>query len=145
MSDLDLQIAGRLQGRGARLTKTRRQVVSALLDAPGPRSPAELATALSTVPQSSLYRTLAVLAGAGVISQHHGSDGITRYEPAEWLTGHHHHLVCIICGAMVDFALTEGAESTLRRLAEDVAAANAFTTDGHTLEVEGRCRDCVRA
>jgi len=106
---------------------------------------AELATTLATVPLSSLYRSLAVLGDAQVVVLHHGPDGITRYEPAEWLTGHHHHLVCISCGAIVDFELEDAAEAALHRLAEGVAAAHTFTTDGHALEIEGQCGDCSRA
>lgn len=119
--------------------------MEALLDAPGPMAASELATSLATVPLSSLYRSLAVLGDARVLALHHGPDGITRYEPAEWLTGHHHHLVCVSCGAIVDFALEDGAEEALHRLAERVAAAHTFTTSDHALEIEGQCGDCSRA
>ncbi len=145
MTDLDVRIADRLQDRGSRFTDTRRRVVSALLDAPGPVAASELAASLGTVPLSSLYRSLSVLGDAGVISLHHGPDGTTRYEPAEWLTGHHHHLVCIMCGAITDFELGDSDEVTLHRLAERVAAFHEFTADDHTLEVEGRCRECADA
>lgn len=145
MAELDHQIADRLHVEGVRLTPTRRRVVEALLDATGPLATAELAASLVTVPLSSLYRSLAVLGDARVVSLHHGPDGITRYEPAEWLTGHHHHLVCISCGTIVDFELEDAAEDALHRLADGVAAAHAFTTSGHAVEIEGHCGDCRSA
>ena len=47
--------------------------------------------------------------------------GITRYEMAEWLAGHHHHLVCIECGAVEDIELPEGLELELERLVGQVS------------------------
>jgi Fur family ferric uptake transcriptional regulator len=119
--------------------------VEALVDAPGPLAAAELATSLGTVPLSSLYRSLSVLGNARVVQLHHGPDGVTRYEPAEWLTGHHHHLVCVDCGAVSDFELAERAEAILHDLADEVARDNGYEARGHALEIEGRCRECRSA
>lgn len=145
MTDLDTQVAARLEESGARLTTTRRRVVHALVEAPGPLAAAELATSLGTVPLSSLYRSLSVLGDARVVQLHHGPDGVTRWEPAEWLSGHHHHLVCVDCGAVADFELDERAEAILHDLADDVAHANGYAASGHALEIEGRCKDCASA
>jgi len=119
-------------------------VVAALEHADGPRSAAELHAELAgTVPVSSVYRTLAVLEEAGVVEPHHSAKGITRYEMAEWLAGHHHHLVCIDCGAVEDIALPKGMETKLEELVGQISELSSFSASGHSLEVDGRCPRCA--
>ena len=105
-SAFDIRVERRLTESGVRFTRGRRTVIRALATADGPRSASELYQDLrARVPLSSLYRSLTVLEGAGVLSPHHGTRGMTRYELAEWLAGHHHHLVCVDCGAVDDIHL----------------------------------------
>ncbi len=119
-------------------------MVAALERADGPRSASELHEDLGRkVPVSSVYRTLAVLEEAGVVAPHHSAKGITRYEIAEWLAGHHHHLVCINCGAVEDIELPPGLETQLERLVSQVSGTSEFSASGHSLEVDGRCTRCA--
>jgi Fur family ferric uptake transcriptional regulator len=141
---VDEQVRGRLARHGARYTPHRTAVVAALSRADGPRSASELSDDLGDdIPISSLYRSLAVLEGAGVITPHLGARDLTRYELAEWISGHHHHLVCIDCGAVEDVALPESVEDQVRGMVSDVGSASSFTPLGHTLEIEGRCAGCA--
>lgn len=134
----------RLGERGIRYTRGRQQVMEALIRADGPRAAVELHREMQPpLPLSSLYRSLAVLAEAGILSPHHGVQGMTRYEPAEWLIGHHHHLVCVDCGAVGDVELSSEMESAIERVAVRIAGAEGYALTGHTLEVEGRCRLCA--
>ena len=143
-SSLDAQVRTRLSESGVRYTGGRQRVVAALAEADGPRSAAELHESIGPdVPVSSLYRSLAVMAEVEVLAQHHGSKGVTRYELAEWLAGHHHHLVCIDCGTVGDIELSPALESTLHDVVETVAESGRFEAVGHALEVAGRCRDCA--
>lgn len=143
-SSLDRQVEGRLRDRGVRYTRARRAVVSALTAGGGPRSAAEIHDDLNRdVPISSLYRSLAVLEDAGAIAPHHGTRGLTRYEIAEWLTGHHHHLVCIDCGRVEDIEIPDGHEDRLRVLIREVSDAASFAATDHSLEIEGRCNRCA--
>ncbi len=136
------EIEQRLTDHGARFTRGRRQVVHAVASADGPRTASELYRGLHDVPLSSLYRSLAVLVDAGVLSPHHGADETTRYELAEWLTEHHHHLVCVSCGSITDVAASADQEATVDRLAAALAGATGFMVSGHRLEIEGRCSTC---
>lgn len=111
--------------------------------APGPMSAAELSDLLGAeVPLSSLYRTLAILEETGVAVHHLGAKGLTRYELAEWLTGHHHHLVCVVCGSVADVEIPEGEEESLRQLVSRIAARSDFKPTDHALEIEGTCPEC---
>jgi Fur family ferric uptake transcriptional regulator len=142
-SNLDQAVAGRLAARGARYTPARRAVVAALHGSSGPRSAAELFDEVGTeVPLSSLYRTLGVLERAGVVVPHFGARSITRYELADWIAGHHHHVVCVSCGAVEDIDVPADLEERVGKVVEDLAALVSFDPVGHTLEIEGRCARC---
>lgn len=141
---LHARVRGHLADSGIRFTRGRRLVVEALEQAPGPRSAAELHDRLGgAVPLSSLYRSLGVLEDAGVLERIHDPNGLARYELAEWLSGHHHHLVCVECGTARDIELGEGLERSVARLARTLAGELDFRVSGHRLELEGMCETCL--
>lgn len=141
---VDREVEKRLSEHDVRYTRGRRVVVSALAAADGPKSAAELHSDIGpSVPLSSLYRSLTTLEETGVVMHHFGAKNITRYELAEWLTGHHHHLVCIDCGAVEDIEIPKAQESQVVGLVDRVSAAASFTPIDHALEINGRCARCA--
>lgn len=141
----DKQIAHRLSDLGVRYTAGRRAVVTGLANSEGPMTVAELQATLSTpIPLSSLYRSLSVMSEAGIVSPHHSGHGVTRYELAEWLTGHHHHLVCVSCGSVNDIEISSDHEQRLKELVSTLAAGSDFAASDHSLEIDGECRECRR-
>jgi Fur family transcriptional regulator, ferric uptake regulator len=144
ISTLDRQVEQKLLQHAIRYTEGRRAVVSALSKSDGPRSAAEIHTQIAdTVPLSSLYRTLTTLEEAEILSPHYSLPGVTRYELAEWLTGHHHHLVCIDCGQVEDIETEPALEKRLQRIVNDVASGARFKESNHALEIEGLCQKCA--
>ncbi|MCH7584014.1 MAG: transcriptional repressor [Acidobacteria bacterium] len=142
MSQIVDQIADRL-GADIRLTRGRREVVDALTRARGPLSAAEIHLSLDGgVPLSSIYRTLTVLTDAEVVALHRSRDGVTRYELAEPLQHHHHHLVCVECGRIEDVQFDEPAEIVVHEIVSRVASGRGFRAVSHTLEIEGSCERC---
>jgi len=134
----------RLTEAGFRFTRARRLVVRALAESPGPRITADLHAALSDeVPLSSLYRTLSVLEGAGILAREHGSDGVARHELAEWLTGHHHHLICTGCGVVQDAAPDPAVEREIVGLVARIAAVAGYRATDHRIDIEGTCAACT--
>jgi Fur family ferric uptake transcriptional regulator len=143
-SVVDRQIEQRLFESGVRFTKGRRAVIDTLSRAKGPMSASELSHDLGpAVPLSSIYRTLSVLEEAGVVAHHLGAKGLTRFELAEWLTGHHHHLVCVECGAVADIDIPAAKEASVRNLVSEIAEMASFQATDHALEIEGRCAKCA--
>lgn len=141
---LDREVDKRLGEHLVRYTAGRRAVIRALADADGPLSASELQERTKgTLPLSSIYRSLSVLEEAGVLSPHHGARGLTRYELAEWLKGHHHHLVCIDCGAIEDVPVTDRHESQVDAVVAAISSKASFTALNHALEIEGRCARCA--
>ncbi len=142
--EIHQQVRERLADAEVRYTTGRRAVVTALLRARGPRSAGEIVDlVVGAVPISSLYRSLAVLDESGVIGKHHDVDGIARFELAEWLVGHHHHMVCDRCGNVEDVALSGHEEDALHELVDRVGDSLGYTVSGHVLEVEGVCATCA--
>lgn len=142
-AQIEQQAVSRLAAHEIRYTKGRRQVIRTLVKAEGPRSASELHKDLSeAVPLSSLYRSLSVLTRAGILSTHHGTGGVIRYELAEWLMGHHHHLVCDTCGTIDDIELPEDSESALNEVVSRATRFRDFVATGHSLEIAGRCTSC---
>ncbi len=135
-----------LQGEGIRFTPARRLVVRALGEAAGPQTAGDLHTTLGRdLPLSSLYRTLAVLEDARVLAKEHDGGGVGRYELAEWLVGHHHHLVCLSCGEVRDVGIDPQTEKAIARLVEAVAGGTGYRATGHRIDIEGTCAACRTA
>lgn len=117
--------------------------MTTLAGADGPLSASELEREIGTLPLSSIYRSLSVLENAGVLAPHHGAKGLTRYELAEWLRGHHHHLICIVCGTVDDVEVSEPHERDVERIVKEISADMTFSPVSHALEIEGRCWRCA--
>ena len=143
-NNLDREITQRLNDHHIRYTKGRQTVVDVLSASDGPLSAAEIHGKLrGRVPLSSLYRSLSVLEEAGVLVPHFGHKTVTRYELAEWLRGHHHHLVCLDCGSVDDIELPENLESEVTQLVTGIGSMAKFSPVNHSLEIEGRCVRCA--
>jgi Fe2+ or Zn2+ uptake regulation protein len=140
---VEREVETRLRDRDIRYTRARRAVVEALANSDGPKSAAALTKELGQdVPVSSLYRSLAVLEEAGVVVPHFAAKGLTRYELAEWLAGHHHHFVCAECGTVEDIQIPAEYEERVLSLVSDIATLVSFEPSNHMLEIEGRCSRC---
>ena len=142
-TSMDREVERRLGEQAIRYTRGRHTVVSALAAAGGPLSAAELFEAVDrSLPLSSIYRSLTVLEEAGVLAQHNSAKGLTRFELAEWLKGHHHHLICVECGSVEDVPVTAEHESHVDRIVNEISNAASFQPLNHALEIEGRCSGC---
>lgn len=139
----DEDVAALLKAVDQRYTTGRRRLVAALQEGTGPLTINEISAADENLRQSSIYRNLTVLEEAGVVTRIVTNDDFARYELAEALTAHHHHhLICTICGAVVDFELDGRVERTLDRALANAAEAAGFTPADHRLDLLGTCASC---
>jgi Fe2+ or Zn2+ uptake regulation protein len=136
-------VAARLAAVGQRYTRMRVKLVGVLARAGGPLSLPEILAAEPGLHQSSAYRNLAVLEQAGAVGRILTSDS-GRYELAEGLREHHHHLVCLSCGSVIDVALPAGSERAIDMAIQAAAEASGFQPSGHRLDVLGVCSSCAR-
>jgi Fe2+ or Zn2+ uptake regulation protein len=134
------RIAGVLRGRGYRLTPQRHAVLKALASSHECLTPdAILERARSFCPdigRVTVYRTLELLGKHELVCRVHAPDGCRAYMMTR-PDGHHHHLVCTVCGATVDFM-----ECDLAGLEERLERETAFQVRGHLLEFYGICPEC---
>src|ERR1700742_2456477 len=100
----------RLAEHQQRLTAAREQLVDILATTDRPLTIPEILDGRPGLAQSSVYRNLVVLEQVGVVHRVVTHDEFARYELAEDLTGHHHHLVCSNCGRVEDLPASESIE-----------------------------------
>jgi Fe2+ or Zn2+ uptake regulation protein len=140
--DLHGEAARRLAAQDQRYTRCRRSLVEALDAAESPLSIPRLLDHDRSLAQSSAYRNLAVLERAGVVHRIVAGDDFARYELAEDLTGHHHHLICGTCGDVRDFTVARELEGDLDRALRRIARQHGFSVDHHRLDLVGTCAAC---
>ena len=97
------------------------------------------------VPLSSLYRVITDLVAAKVLTKLEFREGFARFEMAEDLAEHHHHLVCTRCSKVIDFELPV-LETAVDGVATEVRKRSGFRVHSHRIDFFGLCAECsVRA
>ena len=127
-----------LRARGFRITPQREAIVREVLRTDGHITPQDVARRvqrrLPAVNPSTVYRTLAMLEGAGVLRHAHREQGAEYHRSEE---ASHVHLTCSSCGAEDDLSMDE-AES-LERV---IQRHRGFRPDLTHFAISGLCRDC---
>lgn len=138
MSQTD-NIANRLSELGHRLTPQRLMVISAIENSDGHISAEEIYTQVAAkyphINISTVYRTLELLKRLNLVTETDLGGGQLRFHPAG--KGHHHHLVCQQCGAIIDLD-----ESVLSPLKDTLRREYKFSADLRHLAIFGRCAKC---
>ena len=132
-------IASKLSELGYRLTPQRMMVLSAIENSDNHISAeeiyAQIVVKYPNVNISTVYRTLELLKRLGLVTETDLGGGRVRYHSAE--KGHHHHLVCQECGAIIDLD-----ESVLSSLRDTLLREYKFIADLRHLAIFGRCVSC---
>lgn len=133
------QVLARLRGLGRRLTRQRYLVVEALLAGERPQSAEGIYQRCREkdrgISYPTIYRTLEMLVEAEVVRKLHFGGSKYWYEAA-WQREHHHHLVCLECGAKEPIMVCP------RELIAREAQRNQFKVLDHQFEILGICKDC---
>lgn len=131
-----------MQASVGRTTRQRTAVMALLSEVEEFRSAQELHELLrrrgESVGLTTVYRTLQALADAEEIDVMRPPGGEHLYRRCS--SGHHHHLVCRVCGRTV-----EVAGPTVESWADKIAAEHGFADVSHTLEIFGTCAECAAA
>ena len=88
----------------------------------------------SSMSFATVYNTLNTLAQAGTLRELTIDPERKRYDPD---TSHHHHLICVLCGKIVD--IPEGMAVDLPQ-----EQAQGFTILGSHIEFYGNCVACKK-
>ena len=129
-----------LASHGIRSTRQRLHVLEALSVEPNDATAQEIFEALrargESIGLATVYRTLALLSGRGVVDALMHRPGEICYRLCSG--GHHHHLTCSECHHVVELA-----DCRLEPWLERLGGAHGFTVTGHAVEVTGICADCA--
>jgi Fur family ferric uptake transcriptional regulator len=135
-----------LAGAGYRRGAARQAVLELLDEQACARSAVEiedlLRRRLSTsrpVSRASIYRILDQLEALGLVSRLEVGQGVVRFEAVREGSGHHHHLICDVCGTLTPFTDPE-LERAIDRLSQRVA----LNVSEHEVVLHGECSDCSR-
>ncbi|HEY1833235.1 MAG TPA: Fur family transcriptional regulator [Solirubrobacteraceae bacterium] len=134
--------AGRaLADAGYRRGGARRAIVELLDEQTCALSAVEIGESLRArrheVSRASIYRVLEQLEQIGLLQRVEVGQGIVRFEPLRHGAGHHHHLVCELCGRLEPFT-DEALERAIRRLSERLP----LHVHGHEIVIRGSCQSC---
>ncbi|QJE71779.1 transcriptional repressor [Aerophototrophica crusticola] len=120
--------------KGLKMTEQRRvisRVLSESHDHPDVEQVYRRASALdNNISIATVYRTMRLFEEANVIERLDFGDGRARYEEAK--EEHHHHLIDVQTGEVVEFASDE-----LERIKEKIADELGYNLIGHRLELYG--------
>jgi Fur family ferric uptake transcriptional regulator len=127
-----------LQAKGLRMTPQRRAIVAEVMASEGHISPPAIARRVRErvpgVNPSTVYRTLGLLEGLGIVSHAHLEAGPEYHRSAE---SGHVHLTCSRCGSEDSLSLEEAD-----RLKELIARHHGFTPDLTHFAISCLCSAC---
>lgn len=134
----------RVADAGQRYSPGRALLVTMLAAVDRPVTIPELLDANPEIPQSSAYRNLSVLEAVGAVTRIATFGEHARFELAEDLMGHHHHLICTSCGRVDDFTVPDAVERSVDRALDGVVAPTGFLPHAHRLDLLGLCASSQR-
>ncbi|MDP7067606.1 MAG: transcriptional repressor [Acidimicrobiales bacterium] len=141
-AQIDEKVASLLHNMGHRYSTVRRRLVTVLRSAGKPLTNSQIVDSDTSLVQSSVYRNLNVLEESGAVTRIVTHDEFTRYELAEHITEHHHHIICTSCGDIADFSLPSSVEKSLNSSLRQAANRTRFSVDNHRLDALGTCAAC---
>lgn len=124
-----------LRGQGFKITTPRYRVIERLAGRDGNFTAEELAAELAPVGRATVYRTLKLLLDQGLICRVVLGHGSVAYRMSHKV--HHHHLVCLGCGATEDIGRC-GVDEVIATVRE----ATDYDVVGHRIEIYGFCPSC---
>lgn len=132
-------VAGRLKQHARKLTAPRRALIEVLARQAHPRSIRELLGEmhLQRCDLATVYRSMHLLEKMGLVKRFDFGDGLARFELVRDDHGHHHHLICTGCSAVVEIE-----DCFPEALEQRIASGSGFSSVSHKLEFFGICPAC---
>jgi Fur family transcriptional regulator, ferric uptake regulator len=129
-------------GGKQRITPERYAILDAVLEIQGHFDVESLYYRLKAnavkVSRATVYNTLDILQGCGLVSKYRFAENTSRYEKA-FGRPHHHHLICLQCGDIIEFI-----NEKFDKIQEDVCTDKNFLAQSSTLQIFGTCSKCKK-
>jgi Fe2+ or Zn2+ uptake regulation protein len=137
---LPKEILDSLKTQGLKLTPARLAIIEVLCTRKMPVAVSELIAELAgrgiKADRATVYREIGFMQKREIVEQIQFGDRVKRYELVD--EGHHHHLVCIECGKVVDVPLADDLHAAERA----IARKTGYRIERHSLEFFGACPEC---
>ncbi|GAB6082187.1 transcriptional repressor [Desulfuromonas carbonis] len=131
-----------LAAKGLKSTRQREVILDEFLRCASHPSTEELYLRLRKkhpgIGYATVHRALKLFSECGIAEERNFGDGQTRYESRSG-EEHHDHLICLGCGAIIEFE-----DLRIEELQAKVAAQHGFVIENHRLELYGRCGKCAQ-
>lgn len=129
-----------LKQKGFSITNQRRVIIAEILRCGSHFDIESLASRMYAKNRQSaratVYRTVKILADAGIIKREMLGENHSHYE---FIEQDHGHFVCSSCGKIIELACP-----TLASFLENVSTSHDFTINRHSVELFGFCGECER-
>ncbi|MDD9995970.1 MAG: Fur family transcriptional regulator [Dehalococcoidia bacterium] len=125
-----------LENRGYKATAPRKAIAKHLEQKHETFTAEALSEELPSVGRATVYRTVKLLLEAGLVCKVPMIDGARVYSLAR-VGHHHHHSVCVQCGAVGEFKAAI-IDRSLRAIAADIPGQVVK----HRIELYVTCNDC---
>ena len=129
-------------GGKQRITPERYAILDAVLEIQGHFDAESLYYRLKAndvkVSKATVYNTLDILKGCGLVSKYRFAENTSRYEKA-FGRPHHHHLICLQCGDIIEFV-----NEKFDKIQEGVCTDKNFSAESSTLQIFGTCSNCKK-
>jgi Fur family ferric uptake transcriptional regulator len=125
-----------------RITPERFAVLEKILTTDGHFDADELFLKLKTggskVSRATVYNTLDLLEGCGLVLKHSFGENHSHYEKGLGRF-HHDHLICVRCGAIIEFA-----NNRITRLQNEICREKNFRPHSSSFQIFGKCEKCQK-
>jgi len=132
-----------LQNNGLKLTSERLVILKESLATEGHFEADDLLVILKQkgckTSRATVYRTLEILALAGILRKVYLGGSAIQFEKAFGLP-HHDHMVCQNCGARFEFESPE-----LQKLKDELGHKHNFAVTDYGMQIFGLCANCAGA
>ncbi|ERK31009.1 MULTISPECIES: Fur family transcriptional regulator [Clostridium] len=129
--------------KGYKLTPQRRAIVNSIIKNEGKHLTAEeiydeVKRDCPEIGLATVYRTILLLEDLGIIYKLDLDDGCARFELAHEGENHrHHHLVCNVCGGVI-----EVEDDLLDEIEQKIQNSYNFAITDHSVKFFGVCDKC---
>ena len=129
-----------LKEKGLLYSKQREQILKTFMKVRSHLAIDDLYNAVrkknSRIGLATVYRTMRVICDCGLATEVDFGDGVRRFED-KYRHQHHHHLVCIKCGRVI-----EVTSNQIESLQKKLAKQHNFTPTKDTMKIFGICSKC---
>jgi Fur family ferric uptake transcriptional regulator len=126
-----------LKSKGFSLTNVRRTIFGLLWQSQPQAMNELMSRGRGQFDRASLYRTIKLFESIGIV-QRVNIGWKYKLELSDSYLAHHHHLICLSCGRLIELK----SDKKIERLIDELVELHNFTPTGHQLEIQGYCVSC---